>query len=267
MTVKEIVEKIGMHNMQLEDGKIRISFPNAWTKNNIEAIKANKAEIVQYVTVEKARIKAANDAEWEAKKAAQDAKDKPYLDAMNAKAAALRALIPAGHVFVQAEQTGDADGDPIFTFTADGMKIRRADVNIIGCASAVRDGALGAFASVYVCSIDQNKLAQIRADQQLKSAEKADKAAMRKKELAETAIPAYAMAAYKQYHGDPEKARLLQPHAGGSAGQEPGGRGRRRLSPSQRGTWNAAFSTTRAGTPPCASTVKCTVCEPAAAAP
>jgi hypothetical protein len=141
-----------------------------------------------------------------ARQAEQDAKDKPLLDAMWAEVEELKRQMPANHVLVTATKTGDSDGWPLMDYEACGVKLRSDEINHIGWASAIRPGALGAFEEVKVCSIDRDKLIQIKADREREDAEKAEKKAAREKELAETPVPECAIEAYNHYHGNADKA-------------------------------------------------------------
>jgi hypothetical protein len=205
MTIQEIVEKIGMHNITLKSGGFTLN-PNDWVKANIDLVRANKPGIIEYVT-EQHKIRAEERAaKWATQQAAQDAVDKPLLDAMQAHAAELRAQIPAGHIQVTVKQTGDMDGDPILKYTADGVNLNWQDVNFIGVASAVRPGAIGSFASIYVASISRKNLEEIRTVQQANSAAAQASKSARENELKVTEIPAAAVSAYNHYHGDAEAA-------------------------------------------------------------
>jgi hypothetical protein len=163
------------------------------------------ALVAEYEAIQ-AQLKAEREAKWAAKQAGQDAIDKPLLDAMQARAADLKAQIPADHVEVAVKQTGDMDGDPILEYTVDGVKLSWDDVNHIGTASAIRPGALGAFASEWICTIGKAKFEEIRSAQQTAAETKKTAKEAREKELRETEIPAAAISLYNRYHGDAEKA-------------------------------------------------------------
>jgi molecular chaperone DnaK (HSP70) len=163
------------------------------------------ALVVEYEAIMSV-LKTERDAKWAADKAIKDVADQPLLDAMHAHVAELMAQIPVDHVQLTVKQTGDMDGDPILEYTADGVKLGWQDITMIGVASAIRPGAWGAFASIRVASISRARLEEIRAEQQTKSAAAQATKDTRKKELAETAIPASAVEAYNYYHGDADKA-------------------------------------------------------------
>lgn len=128
--------------------------------------------------------------------------EQPLLVAMRAEADALRAKIPADAVEVLAQQVGDADGYPIMRYTANGVEVSWQDVEIVGTASAVRPGALGAFASTTVAYTSPAKItARIDADRAA-----AEKREAHKQDLLTTQIPASALASYRRYHGDAEAA-------------------------------------------------------------
>ena len=163
------------------------------------------ALVAEYEAIE-AQITADRTTKQAVRQAKQDAIDKPLIEAMKANEAPLRASIPADHVEVIIKQTGDLDGDPMLTYRADGIKLGWQDVNIIGVASAVRPGAMGAFVSVYIASISRERLEEIRAAQQVNSAASQTAKEARQKELKETIIPESALSAYRHYHGDADKA-------------------------------------------------------------
>jgi hypothetical protein len=146
------------------------------------------------------------EARWAEEKAKQEAIDRPLLEEMERKAAELRAQIPEDHIEVTITKTGDSDGWPILDYEADGVKLSWEDVNMLGSACAIRPGAMGAFAEVWIGSIAKNKLEEIRLNQQKKAAEKQVKREEWARERNETPIPPEALAAYRKYHGDAEKA-------------------------------------------------------------
>ena len=123
------------------------------------------AALVDEYNVIEAAKRAEQDARWATKQAEQDAIDQPLLDAMYAKADKLRSQIPADHVEVKVTKTGDLDGDPILEYTVDGIKLNWQDVSVVGWASAIRPGALGAFASICIASISKDGLEQIKIAQ------------------------------------------------------------------------------------------------------
>lgn len=163
------------------------------------------ALVAEYNSLEAAK-QAAREEIWAKEKAAREALDQPLLDAMHVEANRLRATIPADHLEVKIVQTGSADGDPILEYSVDGVKLNWSDVTIIGVASAIRPGALGAFATVYVASIRREQLEQIKATQNKITVKKAETQAARQKELTETVIPQDALDAYEEYKGDAEVA-------------------------------------------------------------
>jgi len=164
--VMEIVEKIGKYNIKVEGDNLRVT-PNDWVKKNFETVKANKPGIMAYMAelqAERAKELEELEQKWEAEKAKKDAADKLLLDAMEQEAAELRTQVPEGHLLVNVEQTGSADGDPILEYTVDGMVISWRDINVIGWAEAIRPGALGSFASICVASISRERLIEIKAE-------------------------------------------------------------------------------------------------------
>lgn len=155
-------------------------------------------------------IEAAKQADREARRATKQAErdgiDQPLLNAMHTKTDKLRSQIPIGHVEVMVTKTGDLDGDPILEYTVDDIRLNWQDVNIIGWASAIRPGALGAFAEICIASIDKKQLEQIKAAQIKTTTDKLAAQAIREKELTETVIPVYAIEVYNRYNGSSEAA-------------------------------------------------------------
>lgn len=119
--------------------------------------------------------RAEREARWVAEKAARQAVDNPLREAAEKQAAEIRASIPAGNIPVKVEQVGSADGDPIYDYYADGIKINWDDCIHHGTASAIRPGALGAFFVDQVYSIPRARLDEIKAEQAAKDADAAAK--------------------------------------------------------------------------------------------
>ena len=109
----------------------------------------------------------AREAKCAADRAAQDAIDKPLLEAMEIEATRLRSLIPADHVEVIIKQSGDLDGDPILDYACQGIKLSWRDIEVVGTACAIRPRAMGAFATRRIASISIARLAEIKAEQSL----------------------------------------------------------------------------------------------------
>ena len=121
------------------------------------------AKVAEFIAARESE-RDAREARLAAEKAAQDAADKPLLDAMRVEVGGLRGLIPAGSVEVSVVESGSFDGWPILDYYADGTKLSGSDIVIHGHAAAIRPGASGAFASVTVASISRERLAKIIAD-------------------------------------------------------------------------------------------------------
>lgn len=164
------------------------------------------AKLVEEYEAIEAQKEAEREARWMARRAEEEAIARPLLDAMNRQADELRKQIPAGHVEVKVEKVGDADGDPIYGYTADGVKLSWRDVKIVGCASATYPNALAPFAEVVIASIERSKLEQIRAAQAEKATADAAAREARRKELLETPIPQDALDDYNRYRGDADAA-------------------------------------------------------------
>ena len=131
----------------------------------------NRPELAKLAEEYKAAL-AADKAEWEAKWAKQRddqaAADKPHINKMLADEAVLVAQIPAGAIRVTCNQTGSLDGDATLEYQADGVALNWSDVTMIGCASAIRTGAMGAFDTRRVAYITRDDLTKIVADRQAK---------------------------------------------------------------------------------------------------
>jgi len=178
MTANEMIKK---YSIQLHADGDKIQIPatigKKMSKTQMAAVVAAKPEIIAALlqqAEDRKTAQAAREAKWAEQRAAQDAIDAPLLAAMHAKADELRAQIPADHVEVIAEQTGDLDGTPTMQYTANGEIVSWYDVTVIGWASAIRPGALGSFASIQVCSISKDKLEQIKTDKIAAENKKAD---------------------------------------------------------------------------------------------
>jgi len=156
------------------------------------------------------KLQAEQQARYNARAAAyqaeREAVDNPLLEAMKAEAAKLRKRIPAGHIEVDVEDKGDFDGYPNLKYSVDGVELPWDKINHIGVASAIRPGALGSFARIYVVSIAKEKVEQIKKEQEEKSALNQARKEARQKELTETVIPPEALEAYNYYHGDSDLA-------------------------------------------------------------
>lgn len=113
---------------------------------------------------------AEREARWAAEKAEDEAIDNPLREAAEKEAAKIRASIPAGNILVKVEKVGSSDGDPIYDYYADGIKINWNDCIHHGTASAIRPGALGAFFVDQVYSIPRARLDEIKAERSAKDA-------------------------------------------------------------------------------------------------
>ena len=148
--------------------------------------------------------KAKKDTETKARRDAEIAHDAPLLEAMAAETDRLRANIPTDHVEVMVIDKGSSDGYPMEDYKCDGVDLRWDQVTTIGHASAIRPGAMGAFASRRVCSISQADLDAARTAQEANHTKSAAQKAEREAEL-NAPVPPEAVAAYKSCGGDPER--------------------------------------------------------------
>lgn len=166
MTIQEIVKSMGgVSKIKVcEDGRIQMLSPNTWCRRNIDVIKANKAEIIEYVNAANAKAREALEKKLAEQRARMEAADNALLNKMHEDAEELRKQIPEDHVEVAVEKVGDADGWAILKYSVGGVEVNREDVNHIGVASAIRPGAIEAFAEEYVCSIAEDKLEQVKKE-------------------------------------------------------------------------------------------------------
>ncbi|SPF51221.1 hypothetical protein SBF1_50105 [Candidatus Desulfosporosinus infrequens] len=141
-----------------------------------------------------------------AHQAEREAIDNPLLEDMEAEAVELRKKIPTGHIEVDVEDNGNLDGYPNLKYSVNGVELPWDKVNHIGTASAIRPGALGSFAQIYVVSIAKDQIEQIKKEQEEKSAINQAKKEAYQRELTGTIIPPAALEAYNYYHGDAELA-------------------------------------------------------------
>jgi hypothetical protein len=179
MKLEKIQEAIKKYSISLavQDGQEGLKLAPPKSAKIMDEIKVAKPEIIAELKRQQEDRKAANairEAKWAEQRAAQDAIDAPLLAAMQDRANDLRAQIPADHIEVVADKTGDMDGAPIMQYTANGEIVSWQDINVVGWASAIRPGAMGSFASVQICSIGKDKLEQIKADKIVAANKKAD---------------------------------------------------------------------------------------------
>jgi hypothetical protein len=126
----------------------------------------------------------------------------PLIDKMNAEAMLLRDKIPAGAIEVEIKQIGDADGYPLLSYRANLVDMVASDVTMVGCASAIRPGAMNSFADVYVGYTTLELIAARSACTQAR----ADAIKAEQLELTTTVVPAGVMVDYRRYKGNAEKA-------------------------------------------------------------
>jgi pyruvoyl-dependent arginine decarboxylase (PvlArgDC) len=153
---------------------VRFERPRVGGKTLAARIDTRPALAALVAEYDEEKIKEQNEREARraAEQAKQDAIDKPLLAEMDSEAARLRGLIPADSVEVQSVKTGYADGDPIMEHTAEGVEVSWGDIVVHGHATAIRPGALGAFASVCIASIPRAKLEGIKQKIESDAAEK-----------------------------------------------------------------------------------------------
>lgn len=126
------------------------------------------------------------------KEANRAANDQIAINAMNEQIIVLQAQLPANHILVNVTDLGNS----ILQYDVGGFIIHWSSINHIGIACAIRTGAIGAFQTVYVCSIDRNELAALKGETVAETVA----------ETVEVEIPATAINAYNQYQGSADKA-------------------------------------------------------------
>ena len=162
MTVQNLIEK---YRLTLH-GSDMVRFTRKPTAKDLAEMKAKKAEIIvelKRLEIERHNQMLERERAWAEKRAQQAAADQIEIEKMRLEADALRKQIPADHVEVTVTKVGDADGHPILRYTVSQFELSWTDVNTIGAACAIRPGAMGAFAEVYVASIPAAKLAELKA--------------------------------------------------------------------------------------------------------
>lgn len=120
------------------------------------------AEAIAEATAAERATQAAQAAERNAKWEAEKAADRALIEAAKAKAAAIRASIPADQIEVDRRVVGNLDGDECCEYWAEGVELRHADLQFIGAAHATRPGAQSAFYSEIVYAITRERLDEIK---------------------------------------------------------------------------------------------------------
>ena len=116
-------------------------------------------------------------AEQDRKRAEQEASDQPHIDAMLAKEAELVVKIPADAVKVEIT---DPNGNADLHYSVEGVKLDWQSVTLIGVASAIRTGAMGAFDCRrvgYIRRADLEKIVAARKEKSEKTANEKQAAA------------------------------------------------------------------------------------------
>jgi len=123
--------------------------------------------VSEYEAEEEERTKK-NTARFAEEKRKRDEIDAPLIDKMLSEAERLKKQIPSDGIPVQEVVTGDLDGEPIKTFSADGVVLGWRDITIIGQPCAVRPGAIGCFASTLVAYTTRDKINKAKEDEKKK---------------------------------------------------------------------------------------------------
>lgn len=140
------------------------------------------AALVKVYQFEQAEEEKKRKQEWAEAEARRAAEDQIEIDKMEAEAARLRKLIPPGMVELRVVNAGEFDGYRSYQyFTPDNSEVSKRDgVEIVGVASAIRPGAMNSFKDIVVAYIDPVKLADVKAEQMKRDAEKRAEEEMKK---------------------------------------------------------------------------------------
>jgi len=170
---EELITKYGMRR----DGE-NIRCSPAPKGKDLEDIKSNKGDVLKEIdTLVELRGKEQSEREerWETERLEKIEKERPMLESMNKKAQEFRGQIPEDGIPVKIEKTGNMDGDDMLEYSVDGVKLSWRDIVYVGTASAIRPGAMGAFASVRVAYITRTKLEEIKLKNQAEKTGKEEK--------------------------------------------------------------------------------------------
>lgn len=149
------------------------------TSAQTEQLKALKPQLLAALR----EAAAAEDAERHARlarlavtRAQREAADRALIDEAKKGLPALLGQIPADATRVTVELIGDADGHPIYRYTAaDGTEVAWSDVTRVGNVHATRPGAGEPFWTERVAYIPNDRLEAIRAEKAARAAAKAAK--------------------------------------------------------------------------------------------
>lgn len=146
-------------------GKLGVKFAEKYQGKYICMMYSNRPDLAALVSAYKEAEKKEQedrDREWAEARAKEKAIDAIEIEKMEKELVILREKIPAGAISVVAQKVGNADGYPILQYTADGIEIGWQDIEVVGWASAIRPGAMGAFKEECVCYILPEKLEEIK---------------------------------------------------------------------------------------------------------
>lgn len=171
-------------------GKLVVKFAEKYQGKYICMMYSNRPDLAALVSACKEAEKKERediDREWAEARAKEKAIDAIEIEKMEKEIVILREKIPAGAISVVAQKVGNADGVPILQYTAAGTEVGWQDIVVVGWASAIRPGAMGAFREECVCYIFPEKLEEIKDRKREKEEKEAEVKAKRKAKEEEVA--------------------------------------------------------------------------------
>lgn len=180
--MRAAIAKYGM-KLATRDGKEGILASKATTAKQIETVKEVVSKLgrdnliaeLKVIAAEQAAANEVRQQELKAREAERQRIDQKYIDVMNLEAEKLRKEIPHEHVEVTAKQIGDSDGHPLMKYFVGDLEVNWRDINVIGWAHAIRDGAMGAFAQVCIASLPQTRLQELIVESEAREKEAAER--------------------------------------------------------------------------------------------
>lgn len=148
-------------------GKLVVKFAEKHQGKYICMMYSNRPDLAAMVSAYKEVEKKEQEdrkIRWEDEHAKRIAADAIEIEKMEKELCRLRKEIPEGATVVYAQKIGNADGVPIMQYITAGIEISWQDIVVVGWASAIRPGAMGAFREECVCYILPEKLEKIKTE-------------------------------------------------------------------------------------------------------